>query len=100
MKLRLAGGMLTAFACAVGFLVLCSRAEAAPRVHELWAEVPITEPSGGFVGKVQVSPASGPAGTAVAVKGEGFPAEQELQLVWRTVKGRWKVTPAEFHGRE
>ena len=32
--------------------------------------------------------------------GDGFPAEQEFELVWRTVKGRWKVTIAEYHGRE
>ena len=34
------------------------------------------------------------------VTGEGFPARQEFELVWRTVKGRWKVTIAEYHGRE
>src|SRR5262245_52689092 len=100
MKLRAAAGMLAALVCALSFLVLCLRADAAPRVNELGVEVPIAEPSGGFVGKLQVTPANGPAGTPVAVRGEGFPAEQELQLVWRTVKGRWKVTPAEFHGRE
>ena len=30
----------------------------------------------------------------------GISAEQEFDLVWRTVKGRWKVTVAEYHGRE
>ena len=34
------------------------------------------------------------------VTGEGFPPEQDFDLVWRTVKGRWKVTIAEYHGRE
>ena len=100
MKLGSADAMLAAFACAVGLFVVCSNAEATPRASELGAEVAIAEPSGGFVGKVQVTPTNGPAGTPVAVKGEGFPANQELQLVWRTVNGRWKVTPAEFHGRE
>ena len=59
----------------------------------------MAEPSGGFVGQLKVTPAHGPVGTPVTVAGQGFPAEQELQLVWRTVKGSWKVTPAEFHGQ-
>ena len=59
-----------------------------------------TEPSGGFVGQLKVTPSHGPAGTPVTVTGQGFPAEQEFELVWRTVKGSWKVTPAEYHGRE
>ncbi len=29
-----------------------------------------------------------------------MPANQEFKLVWRTVKGRWKVEGPEYHGRE
>jgi hypothetical protein len=73
---------------------------AAPRAAELGPEVPLAEPAGGFVGRLNVTPEHGPAGTPVTVTGEGFPVREELQLVWRTVKGRWKVTIAEYHGRE
>ena len=31
---------------------------------------------------------------------EGLPPEQEFDLVWRTMKGKWKVADAEYHGRE
>ena len=75
-------------------------AGAAPRATELGPEVPLAEPSGGYVGKLQVTPEHGPVGTPLSVTGEGFPAEQDLTLVWRTVKGRWNVTIAEYHGRE
>ena len=47
-----------------------------------------------------VSPEHGPPGTPVRVMAEGLPADTEFQLVWRTVKGRWKVAQAEYHGRE
>src|SRR5439155_3065991 len=73
---------------------------AAPRAADLGPQVPITEPKGGYVGKLAVVPSHGPAGTPLKVSGEGFPAEQEFDLVWRTVTGRWKVTIAEYQGRE
>ena len=94
------GAPLAALVCAAGLLAFMANVEAAPRASALGPEAPMAEPSGGFVGKLKASPSHGPAGTPVAVSGNGFPAEQEFELVWRTVKGRWKVTPAEFHGRE
>jgi hypothetical protein len=100
MMLRRNGGKLAALACAITLFVLGSSASAAPRAADLGPEVPMAEPSGGFVGQLKVTPAHGPVGTPVAVTGQGFPAEQELELVWRTVTGSWKVTPAEYHGRE
>ena len=60
----------------------------------------LTEPRDGFVGRLAVAPLHGPAGTLVTVTGLGFPASQDVELVWRTVKGRWKVTIAEYFGRE
>jgi hypothetical protein len=47
-----------------------------------------------------VSPDHGPPGTPVRVTAEGLPADTDFQLVWRTVKGGWKVKEAEYHGRE
>src|SRR6185295_12215250 len=44
-------------------------------------------------------PLHGPAGTPVMVTGDKLPANQDFQLVWRTVKGNWKVTDYEYHGR-
>jgi hypothetical protein len=77
-----------------------SPAVAAPRAAELGPEVVMAEPSDGFVGQLRVAPENGPAGTPLTVTGEGFPPEQTFDLVWRSVKGRWKVTIAEYHGRE
>src|SRR5690349_21107150 len=65
---------------------------------DLGPEVSVTEPAGGYVGELNVSPSRGPAGTPITVTGQGFPASQEFDLVWGTVKGRWKVTAAEYHG--
>jgi hypothetical protein len=76
------------------------QAFAAPRAADLGPEMPLAEPAGGFVGRLAVTPEHGPAGTPVTVTGEGFAPDQRLDLVWRTVKGRWNVTIAEYHGRE
>src|SRR5690348_3212909 len=97
--------MLFAVLFAPSLLVvsLCAsseRALAAPRASELGPEVALTEPSNGYVGHLKVSPAHGPVGTPLTVTGENFPPEQEVELVWRTVKGSWKVTIAEYFGRE
>jgi len=76
-------------------------ASAAPHHAEaLGPEVAIGEPSGGYVGRLIVAPEHGPTGTPVTVTAQGLPAGEEFQLVWRTVDGAWKVTDAEYHGRE
>jgi len=54
----------------------------------------------GFVGWMSVSPEHGPPGTPVRVAAEGLPADGEFQLVWRTVKGSWRVGQGEYHGRD
>jgi hypothetical protein len=85
----------------VGLAVLCPQFSfAAPRAAELGPPAPAAEASGGFVGQIKVVPDHGPVGTEVAVTGDGFPADQEFDLVWGTVTGSWKVTPAEYFGRE
>ena len=54
---------------------------------DLGPEVPLAEPSGGYVGRLAVAPRRGPVGTPVKVTAEGLPADQDFQLVWRTVTG-------------
>jgi hypothetical protein len=102
MTIGVGNGRTTTLAGALLALAIVSHgsALAAPRAAELGPEAPMAEPAAGYVGQLSVTPAHGPAGSLLTVKGEGFPAEQEFQLVWRTVKGRWKVTTAEYHGRE
>jgi hypothetical protein len=90
--LRLAAAALLAFFSALGTV----RA-AAP--DALGPEAQASQPVGGFVGKLGVAPAHGAAGTALTVTGEGLPAGQSLDLVWRTVDGQWKAANGEYHGR-
>jgi hypothetical protein len=66
----------------------------------LGPETAVGEPVNGYVGRLDVSPAHAPAGTPVTVTAEGLPAGQEFQLVWDTAIGTWKVTDAEYHGRD
>ncbi|MBV9199644.1 MAG: hypothetical protein JOY83_07920 [Alphaproteobacteria bacterium] len=66
---------------------------------QLSLPAPLAAPKG-FVGRMTVSPDHGPAGSPVQVTAEGLPADTDFQLVWRTVRGSWKVKGAEYHGRE
>jgi hypothetical protein len=81
-------------------LVPQSPAAAAHLAVALGPEVVIGEPSGGYVGRLVVAPEHGPTGTPLTVTAEGLPPGEEFQLVWRTVDGAWKVTDAEYRGRE
>jgi hypothetical protein len=100
--MKICGGRLAGLACVLLALSLISqpRAVAASPAAALGPEAAAGEPSGGYVGRLSVSPEHGPPGTPLAVIAEGLPAEQEFQLVWRTVNGAWKVTDAEYHGRD
>ena len=91
-----------ALACALAACVLAFHINdaAAAKATELGPEVPMTTPAGGYVGELKVTPERGPAGTPLTLTGHAFPAAQEFELVWRTVKGRWKVANGEYHGRE
>src|ERR1700676_4355364 len=73
---------------------------AAPLASGLGPEVVLAEPRDGFVGSLSVVPENGPAGTPLTVTAEKLPPNQEFQLVWRPVKGSWKVADAEYHGRD
>jgi hypothetical protein len=92
-------------ACVVAAIVLLGRTVGAaeggaPRAADLGPEVALASPVGGFVGRVTVSPAHGPVGTPLVVRAEGLPAGEAFALVWRTVRGSWKVADGEYHGRE
>lgn len=95
-------GYLAAIGAALLALVVSLDAQAGgiPLAAELGPEVSLAEPSGGFVGRLNVTPGQGPIGTLATVTAEGLPANQEFSLVWRTVKGSWKVEGPEYHGRE
>src|SRR5258708_1392373 len=73
---------------------------ATPRAADLGPQMPLAEPSGGYVGQLKVTPDHGPVGTPIAVTGEGFAASQEFDVVWVTVTGSGKGTTAEYFGRE
>ena len=90
------------FACVLAALWMIGgdAARAAPAASAFGPEAPQAEPRGGYVGRLDVTPDHGPAGTPLTVTAQGLPANQEFQLVWRTVKGNWKVDNAEYKGRE
>src|SRR5215831_4216057 len=63
-------------------------------------QVEVGEPSNGYVGRLDASPTHAPAGASVTLTAAGLPPGQEFQLLWSTAAGAWKVTDAEYHGRE
>ena len=73
---------------------------AAPLASALGAEAPLAEPSGGYVGPAEGRARAWPERHAIDGDRGGTAPEQEFDLVWRTVKGKWKVADAEYHGRE
>lgn len=64
--------------------------------------VPSAPPEVAYRGNVRLEPTAGPTGTSVSVVGTGFQADEELAVVWNTVRGTWKLGGAdrdEFLGR-
>ena len=66
----------------------------------LGPRVSMAEPSRGYVGQLEVEPSHAPAGASITVAGSKLPPGQQLDLVWRTVTGSWKVDGEHYHGRE
>src|SRR5215471_7091939 len=99
--MRFGSGRLAGSSFALVSLALMSQtpAAAAPAAA-LGPEIEVGEPSGGYLGRLDASPPHAPAGAAVTLSAEGLPPGQEFQLVWTTATGAWKVTEAEYHGRE
>lgn len=96
-------GRRGAIALAMMFVVFTAadaRAGTLSRAATLGPQAPLAQAENGFVGRLTVTPEHGPVGTPVEVKAEGLPPDQEFQLVWRTVRGHWKVSGPEYHGRE
>jgi hypothetical protein len=97
-------GQERALACALlGFAVALASAvgaAAAARAAEFGPAVTLGEPAGGYVGRLNVTPDHGPVGTSVSVTGQGLPPGQDIDLLWRTVEGSWKVADGEYHGRD
>ena len=82
-----------------GILFTIAMLGPAAAAAQLGREAPLAA-AHGFVGRMVVSPEHGSPGAPVQVAAEGLPANTEFQLVWRTVRGSWKVGQGEYHGRE
>lgn len=90
---RVAGVMLAA-------ILSCAVEAGAEPAAAFGPIVEVGSPRGGYFGALNVAPLHGQAGAPFTVTAEGLPAREEFQLVWRTVDGHWKVTEAEYKGRE
>jgi hypothetical protein len=89
-----------ALTIALAAAIVAPRAEAAPDAAALGPEAGLAQPSGGFIGKLALEPPHGPVGTNVTARAEGLPPNQDIDLVWRTMKGAWKAANGEYTGRE
>jgi hypothetical protein len=76
------------------------RAETILRAADLGPEFTVGQPENGYVGQLTIMPEHGPVGTPITVSGTGLPPDRTVDLVWRTVRGRWKVADAAYEGRE
>jgi hypothetical protein len=81
-------------------LLLSGPPASASPASALGPQLPVVEARDGFVGRLQVSPPNGPAGTTVTITADRLPANEDFALAWRTVVGAWNVSVGEYHGRE
>ncbi|HEX3487117.1 MAG TPA: hypothetical protein VHT51_18830, partial [Micropepsaceae bacterium] len=91
---------LAALACALLGLSLVPVEPSLAAPLSAWPVVKLGEAKGGYVGALDVVPLHGKAGETFTIKGDKLPPNQEFQLVWRTVNGRWNTTETEYKGRE
>jgi hypothetical protein len=73
---------------------------AEPLAAALGPQVTLAVPKDGFVGRLSVAPTHAPIGAPVTISGQGFPPDQEFDLVWRTVNGSWKAGDGVYLGRD
>ena len=98
---RLAGCWCALVWSAMASLALTSQTSAvAAPAAALGPEVAVGEPSNGYVGRLDITPPHSPAGATVTASATGLAPGQEFQVVWTTATGAWKVTGAEYHGRD
>jgi hypothetical protein len=84
----------------MGLVASAVNAQGLSPAAALGPEVTVGKPESGYIGQLTVTPDHGPVGTPVKVAGDGLPPNQEFELIWRTVNGRWKVAQAQYLGRE
>jgi hypothetical protein len=62
-----------------------------------------TEPTGGVMGVLNVTPDEAVAGTPVTISGSGLPANAAVTLTWTTATNTWKLDPrpdsVDYRGR-
>jgi hypothetical protein len=93
-------GPLCGLAVALFALAISSPSVAAAPASALGPEVKVGAGTGSYVGVLDVVPAHGKVGAPFILKGEKFPPNTEVQVVWKTMNGRWKTTETQYQGRE
>jgi hypothetical protein len=93
---RLSGVLCTAFVLSI----TCQSPSFAALASAFGPEVKLGEARDGYVGRLDVEPIHGKAGEPFTVTGVNLPPNQQFQLIWRTVNGRWKVDEPSYKGRE
>ena len=93
-------GRLAGLAGVMFALMLALEPASAAPASAFGREVKVAEARDGYVGQAGRRPAAWAGRHAGDGNGHKLPANQEFQLVWRTVKGSWKVADHEYHGRK
>ena len=68
--------------------------------QELGPQIEAGQPQDGYIGALTLTPDHGAGGARVRVTASKLPPNEEFDLVWRTMRGAWKVSHGEYHGRE